>query len=156
MIQRIVRDTSRRRFLVLCGGSACAVTLLPGVLTGCSGGEPTGEETPEGDWLTVALADYPDLEPVGGMVLVEVTGEDLTLAVVRLPEGFAALDGTCTHQGCLVSSFDLDTSELVCGCHNSTFDLSGDPTGGPATEPVAVFETEYDEDAGEVRIHLSD
>ena len=153
MTRSLDRDTSRRRFLTLCGGGACAVTLLPSVLSGCSAG-PTGEETLQGEWLTVALADYPDLEAVGGMVLIEVTGEDLTLAVVRLSDGFAALDGTCTHQGCLMSAFDLTSSELLCNCHGSTFDLTGAPTAGPATEPVAVFETEYDETADEVRIHL--
>ncbi len=153
MIQQIQRDSGRREFMLMVGGSAFAAVFLPRFLAGC-GGTAAGEETPDGDMLTVAVADYPELEVVGGMVLVEVVGEDLTLAVVRLDDGFAALDGTCTHQGCLLSGFDDLTDELVCGCHDSTFDLGGSPTGGPASEPLTVFETEYDAETAEVRIQI--
>lgn len=153
MTQQIERDTSRRHFIAMVGGGAAALAVFPRFMMGC-GASPSGEETPEGDWVTVAVSDYPDLQPVGGMVLIEITGEDLTLAVVHLDDGYAALDGTCTHQGCLVGEFDTSTSEVVCNCHNSTFDLSGEPTGGPASEPLTVYETEYDAETDEVRIQI--
>ncbi|HET9058901.1 MAG TPA: Rieske 2Fe-2S domain-containing protein [Acidimicrobiales bacterium] len=61
--------------------------------------------------------------------------------------GFELLDGEnglvcfskiCTHAGCAVSLFNVLTMQLICPCHQSTFDILKDcePVFGPAPRPL--------------------
>ena len=61
------------------------------------------------------------------------------------PEGNVAYSKICTHVGCPVALYQAPTHELVCPCHQSTFDVldGARPTFGPATRslpqlPLAV------------------
>jgi Rieske Fe-S protein len=45
-------------------------------------------------------------------------GKTVEIALTRTKKGLTALDGTCTHQGCLVN---LNKMRLVCPCHGSVF-----------------------------------
>ncbi len=152
-----MRPTTRRRFMILGGQTACAVAGLSalGPLVGC----PTEieSEIPDDEgWLTLALDEYPDLQQVGGMTVVEVEGEGVTLAVGRLADDeFAAIDAICSHAQCTLSGLDADAGEFACPCHGSTFATDGSVTAGPATEALGAFETEYDANAGEVRIRVT-
>lgn len=54
-----------------------------------------------------------------------------------------ALGDECTHAGCSLSEDGelTDDDTIECTCHGSRFDLSsGEPTRGPATDPVPVFQ----------------
>jgi len=149
---------SRRGFLRICGGAALAGAALPAGLTqfGCNI-VPEHTEKPEGEFVSLYLGEYPELEVVGGMSIVMVDGGP-TLAVVRLAESgddaFAALDGLCTHAGCTLSGFDDDADELYCNCHGSSFDLDGEVTAGPAESPLGTYPVTHDEGEGTVAIEI--
>ena len=54
------------------------------------------------------------------------------------PEGNIAYSKVCTHVGCPVGLYQEDTHELVCPCHQSTFDVlnGAKPRFGPATRAL--------------------
>ena len=45
-------------------------------------------------------------------------GRSFEIILTRTKTGLVALDGTCTHQGCLV---DIKRKTLICPCHGSVF-----------------------------------
>lgn len=70
---------------------------------------------------------------------------DRYLLLVRLGGALHALDDRCNHAGCLLSGGRLRGSEVVCPCHEMSFDVrSGAVTCTPRlcddqrTFPVAV------------------
>jgi ubiquinol-cytochrome c reductase iron-sulfur subunit len=78
------------------------------------------------------------------------------------PEGNVAYSKICTHVGCPVGLYQAPTHELVCPCHQSTFDVldGARPLFGPATRslpqlPLAldpegflVAQADFDEPVG--------
>jgi len=61
------------------------------------------------------------------------------------PQGYVAYSKICPHVGCPVGLYQSDTHELLCPCHQSTFDVldGARPSFGPATRslpqlPLAV------------------
>ncbi len=61
------------------------------------------------------------------------------------PQGYIAYSKICPHVGCPVGLYQQDTHELLCPCHQSTFDVldGARPSFGPATRslpqlPLAV------------------
>jgi len=54
------------------------------------------------------------------------------------PEGNIAYSKVCTHVGCPVGLYQQDSHELVCPCHQSTFDVldGARPRFGPATRAL--------------------
>ncbi|MGI8808528.1 MAG: Rieske 2Fe-2S domain-containing protein [Acidimicrobiales bacterium] len=61
------------------------------------------------------------------------------------PQGYVAYSKICPHVGCPVGLYQSDTHELLCPCHQSTFDVldGARPRFGPATRslpqlPLAV------------------
>ena len=61
------------------------------------------------------------------------------------PQGYIAYSKICPHVGCPVGLYQKDTHELLCPCHQSTFDVldGARPSFGPATRslpqlPLAV------------------
>lgn len=100
-----------------------------GVPEGGGGGGATGEAGGAGGDQLTSLSEIPIgaavavEDPEGNPVIVSRTGEDEVVA-------FSAV---CTHQGCTVRP---QGSQIRCPCHGSTFDLTGDNTGGPAPEPL--------------------
>lgn len=74
-------------------------------------------------------------------VLVRVNEHALQLPAERAnwaPMGYVAYSRVCTHAGCSVGMFATTTHELICPCHQSTFDVlrAAKPTGGPAARPL--------------------
>jgi len=106
----------------------------------------------------------PDTLTVGGTITVfpegAVQAGDSQVVLIRLaagrnrprrgretwaPDGNIAYSKICTHVGCPVGLYQEDTHELVCPCHQSTFDVldGARPRFGPATRglpqlPLAV------------------
>jgi len=54
------------------------------------------------------------------------------------PEGYIAYSKICPHVGCPVGLYQSDTHELLCPCHQSTFDVldGARPSFGPATRSL--------------------
>lgn len=68
------------------------------------------------------------------------------------PEGYLAYSKLCTHAGCPVGLYEHDREQLLCPCHQSTFNvLDGcQPAFGPATRPLPQLPIMVD-DAGFLR-----
>ncbi|MEA2828236.1 MAG: ubiquinol-cytochrome c reductase iron-sulfur subunit [Actinomycetota bacterium] len=99
----------------------------------------------------------PDTLSVGGTITVFPEGAtqagDSQVVLIRLapgrnrprrgretwaPEGNVGYSKICTHVGCPVGLYQEDTHELVCPCHQSTFDVvdGARPRFGPATRAL--------------------
>ena len=54
----------------------------------------------------------------------------------------------CTHVGCPVGLYQADTHELLCPCHQSTFDVldGARPSFGPATRSLPQLPLSIDRD----------
>ena len=128
-----VTAVSRRTALTLGGATASAFALAacaPG------GSAPAGEAPPAEPTAVGSLADL----PVGGTASAELGSTPILLS--RLAEGeVKAFSAICTHQQCVVSA------EFGCACHGSEFDPStGEPTQGPAMQPLPEFTVTLDGD----------
>jgi len=155
----------RRRLLVgLLGGSF--VSLIVGFVgpLGSLGPKPRGERA-KTSWRAGRRLVTVDGEPVSGAANVfgelvtvfpegHVGVDDSQVILLKLPpeqlapetaaaataDGWVAYSKICTHAGCSVGLFGVDTrppntlTQLVCPCHQSVFDpLDGArPVGGPA------------------------
>ncbi|TDC58253.1 Rieske (2Fe-2S) protein [Micromonospora sp. KC207] len=92
-------------------------------------GDPAGTDAPAGQ--VAALAAVSDL-PVGGGRILADQGVVLTRPTQETVKAYSA---TCTHAGCTVTRVTDGT--IVCGCHNSVFDIAdGSVRGGPAGSPL--------------------
>jgi 3-phenylpropionate/trans-cinnamate dioxygenase ferredoxin subunit len=78
----------------------------------------------------------------GTVVSRDVNGTPI--ALVHCEDGtFHAVADECTHQEIPLSEGDVDGCTVECWLHGSRFDVrTGEPTGLPATEPVAVYPVE--------------
>lgn len=74
-------------------------------------------------------------------VLIRVDEKLLRLPRERAdwaPMGYLAYSRVCTHAGCSVGLYETTSDQLMCPCHQSTFDVlrAAQPTGGPAARPL--------------------
>lgn len=69
------------------------------------------------------------------------TGELDEATLARSAEGVVAYSAMCTHDACPVSSWDGDTRQYVCPCHQSRFDATagGNLVSGPAYRPLPAL-----------------
>jgi len=68
----------------------------------------------------------------------------IDIAIVHADDDhFYAVRDECSHAAVALSEGELDGCTLECWLHGSRFDLrTGEPSGLPATEPVATFPVE--------------
>jgi 3-phenylpropionate/trans-cinnamate dioxygenase ferredoxin subunit len=83
----------------------------------------------------LSLAELPEV----GAVAVHVDGR--AIAVVRAEDGtIHVIDDTCTHAEVSLAEGEVEDCSIECWLHGSRFDLrTGQPTGLPATKPIAVY-----------------
>jgi ubiquinol-cytochrome c reductase iron-sulfur subunit len=64
------------------------------------------------------------------------------------PGGFVAYSKVCTHAGCPVGLYRASQGELICPCHQSTFDVmrGAVPTFGPAARPLPQLPIQLEAD----------
>jgi cytochrome b6-f complex iron-sulfur subunit len=133
-------DFTRRYFLqVLAAGAATTA----GVLYGCSSQNSSEPET-FGDVTAGNLSSFQS-----GTVQT-VPGSPAF--VDRDSNGLYAMTTTCTHAGCDMSSNRPLTTDIVCPCHQSRFDLNGDVLQGPASSPLTHFAVSVAVD-GTITVH---
>lgn len=97
---------------------------------GAGSSSPSSAPSAEAGTEVAALADI----PVGGSIDTTIDGAP---ALVAQPEAgtVVAFSAICTHQGCVVAAAG---DRFECPCHASVFDAAtGEPTTGPALEPLA-------------------
>jgi len=56
---------------------------------------------------------------------------------------FRLLASKCSHLGCRINK--VENGELVCPCHGSRYNLSGEPSKGPATVSLAEIQFEKEQ-----------
>lgn len=93
--------------------------------------------------VNLAAAANAALRTVGGQRTIAVDAKRY-LIIRTASDAFAALAAMCPHAGCMVS-YAASSGEVVCSCHGSTFALNGAVTNGPATLPLASYDTSFDE-----------
>jgi 3-phenylpropionate/trans-cinnamate dioxygenase ferredoxin subunit len=78
----------------------------------------------------------------GTVLQVEIAGVEV--AVVHADDdNFYAVRDECSHASVALSEGEVDGCTLECWLHGSRFDLrTGDPSGPPAIEPVAIYPVE--------------
>lgn len=109
-----------RRQLII---SAAVVPLAGCAKTGQGGAAPAA---PAGQ----PLAPTATVPEGGGIIVAE------TVLTQPRPGEFKGFVARCTHSGCLLS--EVTNGSIVCACHGSRFDLNGQVTHGPATEPLTA------------------
>ncbi|HVM65341.1 MAG TPA: ubiquinol-cytochrome c reductase iron-sulfur subunit [Acidimicrobiales bacterium] len=152
--------TSRRVVLVSLGASVIAIVAAFLFPVRSLGPAPTGAELDDTPWARGKRVVTSDGSPVAaGSVplnsLVSVFPEGATdsqlgqAVLMRVdpglvqpgagradwaPEGLIAYSKLCTHAGCPVGLFEAYSYQLLCPCHQSTFDVlrSARPIFGPA------------------------
>ncbi|QJR37003.1 ubiquinol-cytochrome c reductase iron-sulfur subunit [Gemmatimonas groenlandica] len=73
------------------------------------------------------------------------------IIVIRTgPATFRALSAECPHAGCGVSV--VDRPRLICPCHGSEFDFTGQRLAGPAATGLVLLQSEYDGVRAELRV----
>ncbi len=78
----------------------------------------------------------------GTAVSADVDGVEVALVHAQDGNVYAIRD-ECSHAAVALSEGEVDGCTLECWLHGSRFDLrTGEPTGLPATEPVAVYPVE--------------
>ncbi|HEX6526292.1 MAG TPA: non-heme iron oxygenase ferredoxin subunit [Streptosporangiaceae bacterium] len=88
-----------------------------------------------------SLSDVPD----DGTLGVEVDGEPV--CVIRTGGEVFALRDVCSHAEVPLSEGEIYDHTVECWLHGSCFDVrTGQPTGPPATEPVAVYPVKIEGD----------
>ena len=96
--------------------------------------------------FSFAIADFPVLATVGGIVLGRPDGFPGPLLVTRLTAGtgtdaVGAISAVCSHLGCTVLPA---TPNLECPCHGSTFDPTGKFLQGPANANLLRYAADFD------------
>ncbi len=166
LVQALVTDgdVGRRRFLVRllvgAGASLAAALAIPVLSLGPAPGRSLfqtawrrGSRLVDVDGLPVSIDSLETgtivtVFPAGAVgsadsqtVLVRVDPALLRLpgaAADWAPEGCVAYSKVCTHAGCPVGLYREVSHQLICPCHQSTFDVlrGAIPTSGPAARPL--------------------
>ena len=167
-------QVSRRRFLVRLLAGATAVLTGALLLPAFSLGPAPGQDLFRTAWrkgLRVVDAGgnpiRPDqlpldsvrtVFPVGSVgrpdsqtLLIKVRPADLAIPNGRnawAPQGCVAYSKVCTHAGCPVGLYRAQQHQLLCPCHQSTFDVlhGANPVFGPAARPLPQLPLEVDDE----------
>jgi cytochrome b6-f complex iron-sulfur subunit len=134
----------RRTFL-----AQSALIAAGALLAACAA---AGDATAPGTTITsttdIKLSDFPALASVGGVALVNVSGNPL--AIVRTGDAsFVTLSRVCPHQGSIINQ---SGSGFLCPGHGARFSATGQWQGGQPTSNMRSYATSYDAAAGTITI----
>ncbi|HRC42217.1 MAG: bifunctional 3-phenylpropionate/cinnamic acid dioxygenase ferredoxin subunit [Nostocoides sp.] len=103
------------------------------------------------DLVAVAVCRLDELPEVGP-ARADIYGQ--AVAVVHTQDGEVyAIDDTCSHANVSLSEGELEGCQLECWLHGSRFDVrTGEPSGLPATVPVATFPVSIED--GDVFVYV--
>ncbi len=90
--------------------------------------------------LVVKPSEHPELEKVGGYVILETKVGKITVARVSETQ-FSVVGAVCTHKGGPIN-YDADTKQFFCPWHKSRFELDGAVAKGPAKEALPNYKEE--------------
>lgn len=164
LIEAGAGDVTRRRFLARLGGTALGAIGLAALFPLRSLGPSSNEELWHTQWkpgMRLVTEFEKPIKPtdlkVGGVLTVWPDGvkreEQSATLLIRVPQnefeprkgrenwapqGNVAYSKICTHVGCPVGLYRESTHELLCPCHQSTFDVldGARPVFGPAARSL--------------------
>lgn len=166
----ITRRKALVRLMVGAGGTLAGALAIPALSLGPRPGQdlfstawtpgarlvdPDGGPLRPGDLVLDSVTTvYPEGHvgsPDAQTLLIKVDVQDLEMPEDRVawaPEGCIGYSKICTHAGCPVGLYRAKAHELLCPCHQSTFDvLRGcDVTFGPADRPLPQLPIGVDEE----------
>ena len=91
--------------------------------------------------MAFPFSEYKELKSVGGSAEGQMP-DGMPVIVARVEEDkFVCVSIKCTHQNCDLL-YDKKKKLFQCPCHNSAFDLEGQPVGGPARRALKVYAAE--------------
>jgi ubiquinol-cytochrome c reductase iron-sulfur subunit len=99
--------------------------------------------------LTEATPNYLEEKAKAAVLLLRLDPSDLdTKSQPGAYEGVVAYSKICTHMGCPVALYEQQTRQLLCPCHQSTFDVTQDckVIFGPAKRPLPQLAITVDAD----------
>lgn len=122
------------------------------VVLGCARLPPVRDVPAQNDEVSLAIADYPDLQQQGGVLPVRPNGAGKPIMIVR-GEGdrFTAYSLRCTHLGCTVG-WNAEARSFDCPCHGSRFNADGSVLRGPAKQPLRSYGVTFDGTAVRFRV----
>lgn len=112
-------------------------------------GAPIRPEDLELDSVRTVFPEGHVGSPDAQTLLIRVRPADLRLAPERAdwaPDGVVGYSKICTHAGCPVGLYRAQQHELLCPCHQSTFDVleGAKPVFGPAARPLPQLPIDLD------------
>jgi Rieske Fe-S protein len=127
---------ARRRFLCgMIGGGAAALAAGVSVPLGCYTGNLRDEPPPK----FVELPENQYRLPPGKSKLIMYGRIPALLIQTPGPNSsLRAFVATCTHFDCTVGYREQE-NQILCACHGGSYDLDGNPTGGPPPRPLRPF-----------------
>ena len=164
---------TRRKMLLRLAGGASATLGAALAIPALSLGPRPGQSLEETKWTPGARVvdrlgnpQRPDDIPLNGIKTVFPSGfegeADSQTVVIKIepelldlpegredwaPDGCVAFSKICTHAGCPVGLYRAEARQLLCPCHQSTFDVTTGctPVFGPAARPLPQLPMEVDE-----------
>jgi cytochrome b6-f complex iron-sulfur subunit len=128
-MQKTIRPIERRQFFKQAGKwFGCSAAMV--FLKACNSNDVSPSVPFSIDLTTSA---YSALQKVGGSVVV-----NRVIIIRKSTSDYIALSTICTHQSCTVN-YNSSTTELVCPCHGSVFNNSGQVLLGPASSPLPTY-----------------
>ncbi len=76
-----------------------------------------------------------------------------SIIISRNENEMTIFSSRCTHLGCEINK--IENGEIVCPCHGSRYDKTGNPTKGPSIKPLKKLEYAIDKTTNEVVVKLS-
>ena len=169
-VEEIGRRKALARLLVAAGGTLLGALAIPALSLGPRPGESLfqtlwtpGARLVDRDGNPLRPADlvlesvttvFPEGEvdsPDSQTLLIKVDPELLNLPDGRAewaPEGCIGYSKICTHAGCPVGLYRAESHQLLCPCHQSTFDVldGAVPSFGPADRPLPQLPISVDDE----------
>jgi len=133
----------RRTFL-----AQSAILAAAAALAACGAGGDNVTAPTLNSSSTIKVSDYPALANVGGVALVNISGNPF--AIVRTDTStFVALSRVCPHAGSIVNA---TASGFLCPNHGAQFSKTGQWVGGQRTSSLHSYPATYDATAGTVTV----
>jgi len=137
---------SRRGFVSAAAWSMIGATLA----SSCGGGSGGGDGGPvappsgggvsvNGGVITIALDAEAALAAANGFLIVQ---QARAIVINTGGNVYRAFTSVCTHEQCDVNGFS--GGRIRCPCHGSQYDTRGRAVVGPATLPLAEYQTTFD------------
>ena len=103
--------------------------------------------------LVVSRMLAPELDRIGGSVIVRPSNGTAPVLLTNAGDGFLAMHARCSHAGCEVTWVQEDR-QAECPCHGSRFASDGAVLAPPATKSLDTFPVEVDRTTLDVIVRL--